>query len=67
MPAILTPAQERARREAYRALAVLLALEITGNNREDDEPMPCLLAEPAEPMNPANSPFPESDADAHGA
>lgn len=67
MPTLLTPAQERARREAYRALAVLLALEITGNNREDDEPMPCSLAEPAEPMNPANSPFTESDSDAHGA
>ncbi len=66
MAALLTPAQERTRREAYRALAVLLALEITGNNRDDDEPMPCCLGEPETgPKDAANSPFP-SDESASG-
>ena len=68
MAVVLTPAQETARREAIRALAVLLALEITGQNHDDgDTPMPCSLAEPGEPLTEANSPFPESESDAHGA
>ena len=68
MAIVLTPAQEAARREAIRALAVLIALEITGQNHDEtDEPMPCSLAEPAEPLVAANSPFPVSESDAHGA
>ena len=68
MAVILTPAQETARKEAIRALAVLLALEITGQNQDEpDAPMPCSLAEPVDPLAAANSPFPESESDAHGA
>jgi hypothetical protein len=68
MAVVLTPAQEAARKEAIRALAVLLALEITGQNHDDAEtPMPNSLGEPAEPLTAANSPFPESETDAHGA
>ena len=68
MAVVLTPAQETARREAIRALAVLLALEITGQNHDDgDAPMPSSLAEPGEPLTASNSPFPESESDAHGA
>ena len=33
-PAKLTPEQERARQEAIRALAVLLAMEFTGTNHD---------------------------------
>lgn len=58
MATILTPAQEALRREAIRTLAVLLAMELMGQNRDDDEPMPCSLAEPAEPMTAANAPSP---------
>ena len=59
MATILTPAQEAARREGIRALAVLLALEITGRNRDDDESMPCSLGDPSDPPPSANSPFPD--------
>lgn len=66
MAAILTPAQERTRREAYRALAVLLVLDLTGKNHDDDEAMPSAVAEPPEPFEAANSPFPD-DHEAAGS
>ncbi len=66
MPALLTPAQERIRREAYRALAVLLVLDLTGKNHDDDEALPNAVAEPAEPFEAANSPFPD-DHEASGS
>ena len=60
MATLLTPAQERARREAYRALAVLLVLDLTGQNHDDDE-MPNSVGELPEPFEAANSPFPDDD------
>lgn len=59
MAAVLTPAQAKARREALRALAVLLALEITGRNTEDDEDtMPSSPGDLPEPFEAANTDFP---------
>lgn len=67
MAALLTPAQERARREAYRALAVLLVLDLTGRNHDDDdETMPSSLGQPPEPFAAANSAFPD-DGEASGS
>lgn len=61
MAAVLTPAQERTRREAYRALAVLLVLDLTGKNHDDDTAMPSALGEPPEPFEAANYPFSDDD------
>lgn len=63
MAALLTPAQERTRREAYRALAVLLVLDLTGKNQDDDDPaMTNAVADPAVPFDAANTAFPDDDA-----
>jgi hypothetical protein len=61
MSSALTPGQLQARREALRALAVLISLEVTGKNTDDppgEERMPDSIGEAGGPTEAANLPFP---------